>query len=93
MLTFYHVFVSGQVQGVGYRAWTRDKALELGLKGWVRNLSDRRVEALLCGQKSQIEQMLIAMESGPILSKVTGITQEEVQSNQEFETFSVEKSG
>lgn len=53
-----HIFISGRVQGVFFRAYTRDKALELGLKGWVRNMRDGRVEAVLEGEKKKVEEML-----------------------------------
>jgi acylphosphatase len=53
-----HVFISGKVQGVFFRAYTRDKALELGLKGWVRNMRDGRVEAVFEGEKDMVDEML-----------------------------------
>lgn len=60
-----HIFVSGQVQGVFFRTETRKKARELGLAGWVKNLSDGRVEAVFEGDRGQVEQMLKWAESGP----------------------------
>jgi acylphosphatase len=59
-----HVFVSGQVQGVGYRASTHKMATRLGLNGWVCNLSDGRVEAVFEGEKQAIEAMLKWCETG-----------------------------
>lgn len=53
-----HVCVSGRVQGVGYRMSTYDVAKDLGLNGWVRNLSDGRVEAVFAGNKDAVEEML-----------------------------------
>jgi acylphosphatase len=53
-----HVFVSGRVQGVYYRANTRDTARENGVDGWVRNLSDGRVEAVFEGPGSAVEEMV-----------------------------------
>ncbi|PPS39647.1 acylphosphatase [Chroococcidiopsis sp. TS-821] len=53
-----HVFVSGRVQGVGYRMATRDVAQALGLNGWVRNLTDGRVEAVFEGSKEAVEKMV-----------------------------------
>ncbi len=53
-----HIFVSGKVQGVFFRSSTRDKAKHLGLTGWVRNLEDGRVEAVLEGDKEHIEKMV-----------------------------------
>jgi len=50
-----HVFVSGRVQGVFYRATTRDEARDRGVDGWVRNLDDGRVEAVFEGPKSAVD--------------------------------------
>ncbi len=65
-----HVFISGRVQGVGYRAHTRKTAVRLGLKGWVRNLSDGRVEAVFEGDRAPIEQMLQWCHQGPPFAAV-----------------------
>src|SRR6476469_7238634 len=53
-----HVFVSGVVQGVGYRYSTRNQAKYFGLGGWVRNLPDGRVEAVFEGSKKAVEGMI-----------------------------------
>ncbi|QZX98664.1 acylphosphatase [Halobaculum rubrum] len=53
-----HVFVSGRVQGVFYRANTRDTARELDLDGWVRNLDDGRVEAVFEGPREAVEELV-----------------------------------
>lgn len=53
-----HVFVSGKVQGVYYRATTRETAREHGVDGWVRNLPDGRVEAMFEGPRAAVETMV-----------------------------------
>lgn len=53
-----HVFVSGKVQGVYYRASTRDAAEEHGVSGWVRNLDDGRVEAVFEGEQGAVDDMV-----------------------------------
>jgi len=53
-----HVIVEGRVQGVFFRAFTRDEAVRLGLYGWVRNRPDGTVEAVIEGEKNGVEQML-----------------------------------
>lgn len=53
-----HVFVSGRVQGVYYRANTRDRAREGGIDGWVQNLRDGRVEAVFEGEPDAVEAMI-----------------------------------
>ncbi|WP_193196141.1 acylphosphatase [Nostoc sp. MG11] len=60
-----HVFISGRVQGVGYRYATVDTASQLGLTGWVRNLSDDRVEAVFEGALEVVEEMVRWCHSGP----------------------------
>ncbi|MBD6618482.1 acylphosphatase [Komarekiella sp. 'clone 1'] len=60
-----HVFISGRVQGVGYRYATVDTASQLGLTGWVRNLPDDRVEAVFEGTREVVEEMVRWCHSGP----------------------------
>ena len=57
--------ISGRVQGVGYRIWTRGEAVQLGLTGWVRNESDGSVSALIAGADSAIAAMVERLWQGP----------------------------
>ncbi|NJK39087.1 MAG: acylphosphatase [Oscillatoriales cyanobacterium RM2_1_1] len=59
-----HVFISGQVQGVGYRIATLEAATARGLQGWVRNLPDGRVEAVFEGDRPQVEAMVQWCDQG-----------------------------
>jgi acylphosphatase len=68
-----HVFIEGRVQGVFYRAFTRDTARTLGLRGWVKNLYDGRVEAVFEGNKELIEQVIRKCYQGPPGARVTNI--------------------
>lgn len=72
-----HVLVEGRVQGVWYRGWTVETAQALGLNGWVRNLSDGRVEAVFMGANAAVETMLAACRQGPPAARVTAVTVEE----------------
>jgi len=65
--------VSGLVQGVFYRASTRQQARQQGLSGWVRNRYDGRVEVLACGDEDQLEAFAKWLEIGPEHAKVTNI--------------------
>jgi acylphosphatase len=67
------VFVSGKVQGVFFRSSIRDMAEDFGLSGWVKNLSDGRVEALFEGKKEVVEKMIEWCKIGPEFAKVTGL--------------------
>ena len=53
-----HVFISGLVQGVFFRAYTQKEALAVGVSGWVRNLPDGRVEAVFEGEKEKVNEMI-----------------------------------
>jgi acylphosphatase len=68
-----HVYVSGDVQGVGYRAFAQECADELGLVGWVRNLPDGRVEAEIEGPADHVADLLEKMKHGPGLARVRKI--------------------
>lgn len=65
-----HVFISGSVQGVFFRAHTRRKAFELGLAGWVKNLPNGRVEAVFEGAEERVEEMVVWCHQGPPASQV-----------------------
>ena len=66
------VRITGRVQGVGFRAWTREEAERLGLTGWVRNEPDGSVLALLAGPPAGISQMLERFRHGPPGASVSG---------------------
>jgi acylphosphatase len=68
-----HLLIDGRVQGVFYRAFTREMAHALKLKGWVRNLRDGRVEAVLEGEKNIIQQAIQKCYAGPPGARVTNI--------------------
>jgi acylphosphatase len=60
-----HVIVSGRVQGVWFRGNTQRVAAAAGVHGWVRNLPDRRVEAVLQGERPAVESVIDFMRTGP----------------------------
>lgn len=66
--------LSGKVQGVFYRASTRTKAQELGLTGWVQNLSDGCVELVACGTSAQLESLEKWLWQGPPAAKVDHVS-------------------
>lgn len=68
-----HVFVSGRVQGVFFRNFTRQQAESLGVAGWVRNLPDGRVEAMLEGEPDAVERLIDAMRAGPASARVDDV--------------------
>ena len=68
-----HVWVSGRVQGVGFRWYTREEAMRRGLSGWVRNLPDGRVEAVFEGPPDRVASMLEWCRTGPRMAGVERI--------------------
>lgn len=68
------VTVEGRVQGVGFRAWTVRTARQLSLDGWVRNMPDGSVEALLSGPPGAVDEMLVLLEVGPPAARVDRVS-------------------
>ena len=62
--------VSGRVQGGFFRASTRDRALQLGLRGWARNLADGRVEVLAAGDEAALDALAAWLREGPPMARV-----------------------
>lgn len=87
MLTV-HIFISGRVQGVGYRAWVAEQARARGLAGWVRNLRDGRVEAVFHGERNIVSDMVEACREGPSMANVGSVTNQ-AWPGKEPEGFSV----
>ncbi|MFD1686723.1 acylphosphatase [Halobellus litoreus] len=81
-----HVFVSGTVQGVYYRASTRDAARDRDVDGWVRNLDDGRVEAVFEGPESDVEEMVEWCHTGSAAASVedVDVTYEEPEGESGF---------
>jgi acylphosphatase len=69
----YRVRVEGRVQGVCFRHYTREKATQLGITGWVRNCPDGSVETLICGPETQLNTMLAWLKHGPSAAVVAQI--------------------
>ncbi len=87
--TRVHIFISGRVQGVNFRYYTQQQAQSRGLKGWVRNLPDGRVEAVFEGDEARVESMVDWCHQGPRMASV-----DKVEANWEnptggFEDFTV----
>ena len=72
-MTARRLLISGRVQGVGYRHWLARQAALLDVSGWVRNLGDGRVEAVVSGEGSAIEAMVQACHRGPASAGVSRV--------------------
>ncbi len=84
-------FVSGNVQGVGFRYFVRGVAEKLKIAGYARNLFDGRVEVFAVGTPAQLAELKAALERGPRFSSVSGVREEEAQPNPLHESgFAIE---
>ena len=84
-----HILVSGRVQGIFFRDSARKKAKELGLTGWVKNLSDGRVEAVFEGDEAVADEMISWFRQGPVFAKVDDFKVIEDDYRGEFKDFEI----
>ncbi len=87
--TRVHLFIEGRVQGVWYRAFTRDVAMKHNIRGWVRNLPDGRVEAVFEGEEADIEKAVAECYKGPPAARVTKIDIDRQPYSGEFSGFEI----
>lgn len=84
-----HVRVEGRVQGVFFRDYTRSQALGLNLKGWVRNVRDGSVEAVICGRDEDVSLLLEHIRVGSPNSRVDDVHTSLCDSDEVFTTFEI----
>ncbi len=84
-----HVIVEGVVQGVCFREYTRRRAFTLQLTGWVRNLADGSVEAMLHGADDKVEEMLQWLQQGSPHSRVDNLHIREVEDREVYSNFAI----
>ncbi len=83
-----HIFVSGTVQGVGFRYFTKYVARSLGINGWVKNLEDGRVEIKTTGSEEAIKKFIEKIRKGPIMANVRSVSVEDVP-HEDFNFFEI----
>jgi acylphosphatase len=83
------IWASGLVQGVSYRANAYDEAVRLGLRGWVRNRRDGRVEALVEGSDHAIAEFVVWCKQGPPAARVTAVDVENDITTESLDAFEV----
>jgi len=83
-----HGYVSGRVQGVGFRYFVRGEALRHGLRGYVINLADGRVEFLLQGETGAVDEVLESIRRGPRHARVDSVSVEPARDLPAREDFS-----
>ena len=85
-----HIIVNGLVQGVFFRANTRDMAKRLGLTGWVRNMRDGSVEVIAEGEREGIDQLIEWCRHGPPSSRIDSVSKEFSEATGEFTGFKID---
>jgi acylphosphatase len=85
----FHLIISGDVIGVGYRSWMKREAVKLGLIGWVKNREDRAVEAVIQGEEEPIQSMIELCKKGPEVAWVEKVTIKEQPVDPNFVVFEV----
>lgn len=85
-----HIIVEGKVQGVYYRATTKEMADKMGIKGWVRNSEEGNVEIVASGSEDELEKFIAWCRIGPRRAEVMNLLITSIQ-NQLFEDFKIIK--
>ncbi|HEY3448832.1 MAG TPA: acylphosphatase [Myxococcales bacterium] len=84
-----HLLIQGEVQGVCYRATTREEAERLGLKGWVRNLDSGEVEAEVEGPDDVVDELIRWCHKGPPAAEVSDVKVTRMEYRGEFRGFGI----
>ncbi|OUS09143.1 acylphosphatase [Rhodobacterales bacterium 52_120_T64] len=81
--------ITGRVQGVAFRVWTRSEAKRRGLCGWVRNEPDGAVQAYIIGPALRVDEMVRALKKGPLAARVTNVLWENTEVDPEITDFRI----
>lgn len=84
-----HLIISGDVQGVGYRAWVRGEAKEHNLVGWVKNREDGAVEVVAEGSRKTLEELVERCQRGPEMSWVKNVDIQWCDATNKFSLFDI----
>ncbi|WP_428910972.1 acylphosphatase [Niallia sp. Krafla_26] len=84
-----HIIVSGKVQSVGYRYFSQMKAVQYGVTGWAKNLSDGSVEIMAKGEKDDLDAFVADLKVGNPFSKIEHMEIKEVEETEDFHSFTI----
>ncbi len=87
-----HLIISGKVQGVGFRYWMQNLAIENNISGWIKNKMSGDVEALIVGNEKEVEDLIKLCKKGPLSSKVDHVKVNEYKKNYLKKSFDIIKS-
>ena len=89
MIKNMRIIVTGNVQGVGFRAFIRNRALKNSICGWARNLDDGSVEALLSGSQENLDKFIPIIKNGTPWSRVSDVRINFVDIDDDFTSFEI----
>lgn len=91
MLKQAHLYIKGDVIGVGFRAWTKIQAKITGITGWVRNHQDGFVETIIQGDENKVNKMIDTLKQGPPVSRVDDVETYWQDAKEIFDEFEIKK--
>ncbi len=91
MLKQAHLYIKGDVVGVGFRAWTKIQAKIIGVTGWIRNSMDDEVEAQIQGEEEKVKQIIELIKKGPPVSHVSEVEVFWQEPKEIFDQFEIRK--
>lgn len=91
MLKQVHLYIKGDVIGVGFRAWTKIQAKIIGVTGWVRNKDGDSVEAQIQGEEETVNQIIELVKKGPPVSHVSDVQVFWQEPKEIFDQFEIKK--
>jgi len=91
MLKQVHLYIKGDVIGVGFRAWTKIQAKIIGVNGWVRNHQEGFVEAQIQGEEEKVKQIIELIKKGPPVSHVSEVQIFYQEPKEIFDQFEIKK--
>ena len=84
-----HLLIFGKVQGVGFRYWLYEKAIQKNIRGWVKNRITGQVEALLIGNDEDVNELIKKCEQGPYASNVTQVKIQDYKQEYSKKSFDI----
>jgi len=86
-MKYKKIIIEGRVQGVGFREFVRKRATSYGLKGYVKNVGENRLEIVVCGDENKINSLIKDCKRGPLLAHVSSCSIEDIDIDEEFDGF------
>jgi acylphosphatase len=85
----FRILVSGRVQGVGFRYYVHDRAVQFMVKGYVQNIHNNKVEIICQGQETDLDMFIMSVKKGPALSFISEFILEEISDFSLYDFFEI----